>query len=404
MRITIICIALIWFQTVGVSSPIYGFGGLSTGAAGSVTSNPETPFPVAINPAVLSTKPNTEIEFSTRVQKATGDGTLNWGLGFSYPFSLSPLWQRNAGIGVSLQGPYSKIRSYRAFRSTDFSSLRYGGSEEQLTAVTGASIEVVRKHLFLGAAASWYISASGNNETILNTHNPTGRLALDVSLFPGAILGTLVRLEPWRMSLVYRSPVRPTFEQSVRGRLDETLPIDQPFSLLSVLYYEPQTLETDLQYVWNPFQFSLGASLQFWADYEPAYLRVKTWDSSGNEYTTTEISPRMRNTLNPRASITSELYSNLFTTAGYQFRPYAVTDLSGPANWIDTSTHVLGLNIEYCLHNPGGISTLNFSTFGQWHIFNPRTVTKSDPSSVGAPGYVISGNAYAYGVLIKANL
>jgi hypothetical protein len=131
---------------------------------------------------------------------------------------------------------------------------------------------------------------------------------------------------------------------------------------------------------------------------------VQALDANQQMRTTSLPIVALRNTLNPRVSVEYGLFNERFwISVGYQYRPTPVPDLSGTANFLDSDTHVVGLSLRHALA-PGALLPwrTEWGLFGQYHWLVQRAVAKAAPDVIGAPGYAISGSAYAYGLSIQA--
>lgn len=415
----------------------FGLGGSTSGRASSITAETDNPYAAIFNPAVIAAQEAPSFGFSTGASGASY-GSLGavkvdsrdyrtdrgsdrvqeyrlpeqqltvWSAGITYPFYLPFVFSRRAGIGFTASGPYNRLRSISAPTPYDFSTLRYGTSDAQFKGTLSGSIELWPEHFFFGAGLSLFLTSGGAADTTLVANNPTGRLALDVGLNTAALGGFYGQWGETRAGLVLRQEINPTFDQEFKGKVqlggEETF--NQPFLMHTTMFFEPASVELDLQHGFGWFKGSVGVAYQWWDAYQPSYLIVTTQDADGQSRTT-EVPPlALRNTLNPRASLELPTFNDRLTfSAGYQYRPTPLTDVSGATNLLDADTHVAGLSIRHSLKESEWFPLpLTWGLYGQYHWLRSRNVEKSDTRFIGSPGYVFSGNAYAYGFTLHAEL
>jgi long-subunit fatty acid transport protein len=420
----------------------YGLGGSSTGRASSVAAEIENPFAALINPALLAAQPTPLFSLSAsstssyyqpltqvlvdspkyRTQTATpqvqdfqpaGLHSTLWSVGFTYPFPLPRILnRRKMGLGVTFSGPFGKLRSFSSGTPYDFSLMRYGTADTQFKATVGSALEILTSHLYFGAGLSLYITAAGAADAYVMTENPTGRLNLDVGLNSAAIVGLYGTFATEGLkhhgAFVYRQAVRPTFEQQFTGSVqvvDGTTSLDIPALLRTSLYYEPHALELEWQTDWDWAKLSAGISYQLWSQYEPSILQIQATHADRSVSNTTLPALPLKDTFNPRASVEIPFahQKRAAVSVGYQFRPTPITDLSGPANLLDTDVHVMGLGARYRFPETELVPfPVTVAIHGQYHLFNARQVVKNDPGYIGSPGYKFDGSAYTYGVSLQA--
>lgn len=404
---------------------------MTTGRAGSVTAEPENPYPALYNPALLAAQSGPRLSISSSVARSryeafpsvlidspdfrtstgartTGDGQIPasdltlWSIGFSQPFFLPRLGGRRAGLGVVVSGPFSKLRSFQAGTPYDFASLRYGGSDSQFKGTLGTAFEILPERLFFGAGLSLFITSAGAAEATIASDNPTGRFALDVGLNTAAVLGLYGVQGKSRASLVFRQEIAPAFEQRFVGKVQvgrvDTL--YQPMVFRSTLYFEPHTFEADLQHGFDGATVSVGVSWQIWSRYQPSFLVASATRSDGVDRQTVVPALALKNTWNPRLALDLPLWNRaLVLSAGYQWRPTPLGDTSGPINLVDSDAHIFGLGFLH--HFAEGFA---WGLAGQYHYRSRRTVTKPAGNLIGAPGYEVQGEAYTYGLSLQAEL
>lgn len=420
---------------------IYGLGGISSGRVGAVGAETELPFAAIINPATLAAgdvpafalnvgagqarpsvagnvlldsptfRTRSGVERSGAPELAGSSATL-WGVGLNYPFNLPKWADRRAGFGIVASGPLGQLRRYASVTPYDFSMLKYGTSEAQFKVTTSLGLEILKKHFYAGVGTSFYLNAAGDAEAQVVADNPTGRLALDVGLSSAVVFGLFARLDstpaPHQLALVYRQAVEPTFTQRLEGTVQILRAgglVTVPAVLTANLYYEPESVELDWQKRWGEYNVSLGVAYQAWSKYRAPYVVVGAEDAGGTNRSTYVPSIALRDTLNPKAAVDGPLFATGFRwSLGYQYRPSAITDLSGDSNLLDVSTHVLGVSVRRAIPASEILPLpLEVGAYGQWHLFETTEVTKVSSSSIGAPGYKIQGNAYTYGISLQAN-
>ncbi len=428
-------------RALATQDQTYGLGGASTGRVSGVTADVETPFAALYNPALLGAGTTPLFSLSTSAAGSSyapfsqvlvdspqyrtrdarqrvddyalpGSGSTLWTMGFTYPFSLPKYLGRRAGIGIVASGPFGKLRSFASGTPYEFSALRYGTADRQFKATLSTGVEIIPNHVYAGAGLSLYITAAGAADADVVTSNPTGRLNLDVGLNSSLVAGLYGRAKLWNYdhawSLVYRQAARPTFDQRFDGNVQvvEGASVALPLLLHTALYFEPQTIESDWQVNFGLLTASIGVSFQRWSAFEPSFLVLQSPDAQGRTRSTSMPSLPFTDTINPRASIDVPLLTNRwYASAGYQFRPSPLKDISGPANLVDSDTHVMGMAIRYRIPDNQIIPLpITLALFGQYHWIQSRQIQKNDPTFIGAPGYNFTGNAYTYGLSLQADL
>ncbi len=412
----------------------YGLGGTLTGKAIGTTDTANA-FSALVNPALLATGQSRQFDFSFTGVRAgfeiddevlldsktylTREGTDRrgtpelvrlstsvWAAGYSHPVSLSFWPGHRMGFGLALSGPFEDLRRWMALSAYDFTNLRFGGPDIQFKGTLGTALEIIPKHLFLGAGLSIFMTSSGVSNVDLNTRSPTGRLAMNVGLNSALVMGMHAVYEQWGFSLVGRQAVNPKFRQEFTGtvRIDGSRVMNQPATIEASLYYEPAILSAEVKRTWGHFAFSGGVTYQNWARYEPRYLNVATRDADGRNYVTMPAITPMRDTLNPGFSIEYNGLRRMKFATSYQFRPTPVVDLSGPGNLLDTNQRVIGLSVSRDLGNVLFMERTVISMYGQHQMLEDRTVIKASSEYIGAPGYTIRGSSFAFGLSLAAGL
>jgi hypothetical protein len=402
---------------LGSQAQNYGLGGETSGRANSVLAEVNNPFAALYNPSLIAAQPDSIFGFSTGLQQTRFQSSdqlhlkdqslATWALGYSYPFKFSQTSDRHAGLGLALSGPFQKLRTFAAYSPEDAFVMRYGASDSQFKATLGAGLELLPKTLFFGAGMSFYLSTAGAAEENIVGQNPTGRMALDVGLNTAAILGFYAYGDQNQGALTYHQALDPSFTQSIEGRISVlgSEILRQPMLAKSTLYYEPQTLELEGQHQFGRLKASLGVAYEFWSQYKAPILMTEAQDNLGGTRTTQIPSVPLRNTWNPRVSFELPISQSLSLSSGYQFRPSPVTDLTGPANYLDSSAHILGLSLS---HQIAANSLIPWPTrvgiYGQYHWLNKLEVTKASTRGLSTDHYTFQGNASVYGFCLQTGL
>ena len=362
---------------------------------------------VPTNPSLSALTSAPEFTFGTTVigvhfdgvENAPSSSTTLWSLAYTYPFSLKRLWDRRAGLSLSLTGPYGALRSLRAYEANDFYPLRYGHTDSQFQASVGWGLEIIPETFYFGSGVQFFLSGAGNSEATLSTVNPTGRLALEVGLNSALYSGVFFRRNRTSFSLAYYQEMNPEFIQ----RFDAKAPIGgentfhQPLTAKSHLYFEPHHFKLEGKYDSGPFALNAGVSYQIWSRYQPPVVLAETIDSHGLVSSTTPPDTSLRDTWNPSIGLTVPLIDTLQFQASYVYRPTAVVDLSGVGNPLDATAHIVSLGIGQAVHEGTFLPfAFNWSLFGEQHFFESRTVVKNATSAI----YTFSGSAYVYSARI----
>lgn len=432
LNLVYLLIGTVTSLSLGSQAQNFGLDAQSTGRAGSVTAEETNIHSALYNPALLGTTKQSGFSFSTsqvnvkvnefesillprslrksdepvrdRLQLSEVSQT-RWALGFNQPIRLKAL-SRQAGFGLSFAGPYEKLRGFVAHAPDDFFTARYGTSDAQFKGTVSLGLELVPDTLYVGTGLSLFLSGAGAAETTLSS-NPTSRMNLDVVLEKAPVVGLYARSGSFSSALTFHQKIDPILEQAVKAkvRINGRDTFEQPVVMRSSLYFEPRTLEWDLQQKATPLTWSVGLSYQLWGEYEPPVLFTETPDLMGTTHRTSGGKPPTRNTLNPRASVGVHLGATTLASLGYQYRPTPFYDLSGISNAMDSDTHILGLALEQRFSNSWVLGTpLNLGVFGQLHQFKDREISKDTPKGSPSSTFVFTGNALVVGVSAQAEL
>lgn len=415
-RTILISLACLSIQTLASQAQNYGLGGETSGRANSVLAELANPYAALYNPSLIAAQPHSLFGFSTGIQQVNFQTSENlnlknqslatWSLGFSLPFKISRASDRNAGFGLALSGPYQKLRTFVAYAPEDAFTMRYGASDSQFKATLGAGLELYDKTLYFGAGLSLYLSTAGTAEETLVGTNPTGRMALDVGLNTAAIVGIYLTGQKTQSALTFHQALDPSFTQSIDGKISVAGSdvLHQPILAKSTLYYEPQKAELEAQHQFGSLKVSLGAAYEFWSQYKAPILLTEAKDNVGATRITQLSQVPLANTLNPRVSLQTSLSQSITLSSGYQYRPTPVKDLSGPANYLDSNAHVLGLSLFHLIGESSFLpGPTQIGVYGQYHWLTARQVSKTSSDS-RLNNYKFQGNAAVYGFCLQTAL
>lgn len=382
---------------------LWAWDSLSFSRVGGTHAEIEGSHSASINPSLLPTKPLGSIQLSTfqtrlNISDTSPDTSqrnaslqsnfLRWALSFEQPFLVRPL-KRKIGFGLSLTAPFDKVARFQAIAKGDSLIPRYGLRDQQFKSSAGLGIEVIPEKLYFGTSLSFFLNSLGSAEMLLS-ESPSSRMNVDVAIQAAPVIGLFSQLGSVSTALVFREKIDPLLDQSVNARLqlNDKDAFEQPFLLKTYLYFEPKTLDWDLQTeLSGPINFSLGASYEFWQDYESPLLLTETFSSEGEVYRTKALPLNTSNTFNPRTSLTWRMGQLSLLNMGYQFRPSPFQQSSNrenSLNVIDSPTHVLGLGFNQRFIND---IPWDLGVFTQWHRM-------TDPSSQG-------GNIWVFGISAK---
>jgi hypothetical protein len=416
---------------------LFGLGGRTTGRTGAVIAETENAYAALYNPALIAAQSKGQFSIGTMgtsVQYSThGEGLIDstryrtldgenrsgaiqipnqnsilWSLGYSQPLAI-PFWREHrSGIGISLSGPFDKLRRYSSSSAFDFGPLRFGTSDGQFKATTSTSLELLKEKLFLGGGINIYMSSSGVSETTSGGENPSGRMIMDVGLNTAAVFGLYAKQGFFSGAAVYRQAINPTFSQKILPRFalngrESPMPSVQ---IDSSFYYEPALFETEAQFDLGGLVLVGGISYQWWSGYKPSYLNISSQDANGKNRSSIPPEYVVKDTWNPRVALEKTFWKgNSKISAGYQYRPTPVADLSGSGNLIDSTAHIVGLSFEqHLFSNQFLFSDIRVALSAQYQWMPERTVVKSSSEYIGAPGYSFSGKTWVYGLSIHAQL
>lgn len=409
---------------------LFGMGGQSTARVGSITASPENPYAAVTNPALLGSHPLTNFFFSSlwarttypdmgsiRVdspdfQTETGTERIRnftlpaqnqalWVAAINYPF-LIPWVENEAGFGLTLSGPYDRLRTFEARTAYDFAPLHFATSDNQFKATAGFGLSIIEDRVRVGAALSLFLTTAGTVDAAMGSPAPVSRMGLDIGFNTALTLGSFFRLSPrTRLGLVWRDAIHPVFRQTVTGHtvVGQTKVATAPIYLTTQLYDEPAELEADVESVQGAFTFSIGGIYQDWKPYRPPVVELSENPSELPAF------PPLSATLSPRISVSWEPLGGLRISGGYRFRPTPVGDLSGPTNLLDADTHVLGLAVDYPLRIESLMpATILLGSHAQHQWASERVVQKSSSAYIGAPGYRFAFQSWTYGLHLQMPL
>jgi hypothetical protein len=270
-------------------------------------------------------------------------------------------------------------------------------------------LEIIPDTLSIGLGSSIFITGAGSAEADLMSSNPTGRWNHDVGFNSTFNAGLFFQQNHFRAGLAFRQEISPRFDYDFTGKVEVlkgTRTLNQPFSLSTYLYFEPQIWDLDFEYEVESYLFSIGASLQRWSGYQPSFLVVSSVNAA-NEPIATKVSPiHFNDTVNPKISLARPLYQDDYLLClGYQYRPTPVGSQNTEFNFIDSSIHAFGVGLTKKLYIVEFIpSPIWLSLFGQFHLLANSNVAKSENSYIGSPGYSISGRGYSIGLSLQTKL
>ncbi len=427
-----VCLAL---PALAAQDQMYGLGGTTTGRVGGVAAEPDNAFASLLNPALLAASPRGKFSFSfggvqARMDSPTGvrldsrtyrtrDGadrsgnatlpevrTAVMSAGFTQPIPLRFWPDHKMGVGLSMSGPLGQFRRWVALSPYDFTMLRYGAADTQFKGTLSAGLELIPKRLFIGGGVSLFMTSNGVTEASLTAENQTGRMAMDIAFNTSGIVGLYSVFGKFAAGLVWRQRVNPVLRQTFIGtaQMGAVDFANQPAAAESSLYYEPGVIELELQQTFDRWVASVGVGYQQWSQYRPRYLTLATRDASGAERSTTPAVVPMHDTWNPRASVEWRGWNKWRMSAGYQYRPAAVSDFSQAGNLLDADTHVTGLSVQREMGEVLFLNNMTLGFYGQAHWMNSRPVVKASDAFIGSPGYTIGGRGLVFGATLTSEL
>jgi long-subunit fatty acid transport protein len=428
----LVCLAL---PAWAAQDQMYGLGGTTTGRVGSVVAEPDNAFASLLNPALLAASPRGKFAFSfggvqARMDSPTGVlldsrkyrtrdgddrtgnatlpevGTAVMSAGYSQPIPLKFWPAHRMGVGLSMSGPLGQFRRWVALSPYDFTMLRYGAADTQFKGTFSGSLEVIPNKLFIGGGVSLFMTSNGVTEASLTAENQTGRMAMDIAFNTSGIVGLYSVFDKFSAAVVWRQRVDPVLRQTFIGtaQMGAVDFANQPAAAQGSLYYEPAVVEFEMQQTFNKWVVSAGLGFQQWSQYKPRYLVVATRDANGTDRSTIPAIVPMHDTWNPRASVEWRGWNKWRISAGYQYRPTAVADLSQAGNLLDTDTHVTGLSFQRAMGDVLFFNSLSLGLYGQAHWMKDRDVVKTDTTFIGSPGYKISGRGLVFGAYLTSEL
>ena len=306
------------------------------------------------------------------------------------------LKRRNAQLGFSLHLNADHMMSINSGFAYSPNYSLYENRDHRYFASMGAGLAAIDDRLWLGLGGEFYFTTGASTVVVLSQTNPMGQFAVDVD--PAVALIASLRARPvgdWPffVSLIYHQQSDQTMR--LRTRSDVTFgtgSIPLIFNGEMTLYSEPHRLFLSLAYEAKRFSVETGVLYALWQQIRSPrpFLDFESLVASDSLIPANTY----RNTASSHTAASYKLSGDwdiVTLLAGFSFEPSVVKTNSGPENEIDTDKTRLGLGVmvEWPLIQ---------SRFGlgyQWQHLLSKTVTKTDATTLGYPGYDIGGNVHA---------
>jgi len=400
------------------SSATFAWDSLHFGRVGGGRAESNSPHSAFLNPALLGSQTSASVGISTfRTQsnqlspsEETGSQAhafSRWAISFEQPIGLK-VAERKWGLGFSLSAPFEKVATIQATRTNDWVIPQHGTRDQQLKGSAGLGIELIPDTLFLGTSVSLFLNSLGSAEAVLS-ERPSSRMNVDVGLQASPIVGLYSRQSSFSTALVFRDKIDPLLDQTMTAKVqvNEQDAFEQPFLLKSYLYFEPKTLDWDLQ--WNSALLSpsIGFSYEWWGEYQAPTLITETYSSSGETFRTENLRAFSKNTLNPRASFSWKAAQNSQINMGYQFRPTPFEETENRESSLpilDSQTHVLGLSLiqRFSKESAVGLGApLELGVFTQWHQITRRSFKNRPEAGRESSSFSFGGDQWIFGISAK---
>ena len=95
------------------------------------------------------------------------------------------------------------------------------------------------------------------------------------------------------------------------------------------------------------------------------------------------------------------LFREVAYRAGYFYHPSPVPDQKWNSNYADSDRHGVSAGIGLGFENAWTESLFHVDIFGQWNRMVRRVVSKDRATNLGAPGYVVGGQIWLYGLAVS---
>ena len=169
------------------------------------------------------------------------------------------------------------------------------------------------------------------------------------------------------------------------------------------LFYDPETWS--LGWAYKSINIDVMASLdrELWSKYDGGIMKYsfRTFQGTFQQYKNDII---FKDIWIPRVGVSFKWSDSAFRMgAAYRESPHS--DMDGKTNYIEPDRWIGGLGYSFPSKMFGLLdSPIKLESHVQAHYLVPKQVTKTDSTSLGAPGYKIGGWMFSYGINVVVGI
>jgi len=320
-------------------------------------------------------------------------------------FLFGSIWElgkseRNYRLGINFSSPLDKVTEPATNDPYQPQYSGYNADSQRLTLSAGLS-GVVTPQLSFGLGVSYYLVQAATYQSRMPTDTGTGRtstgnfkMRVNASLAPMAGL-TWSDRSNW-MTLYFagtRDHKLRLKNETLFGPVGSTVSFDTEASL----FYDPETWSLGYAFTGDEWDFLLSGDWERWNRYDGGYVRYtfRTFNGSLKQY---PVDMTFNDIFAVKAGV-SRKWGESALRLGLGYRPSPHKDLDAQTNYIEPDRWVAGIGYAFksMLWNLLDES-VKFETHFQTHYLVPKDVTKTDSTSIGAPGYKVGGYVFSCGL------
>ena len=367
------------------ASPVelFGFGGRSSGLAGTGVASADDYESVYANPAGLADARTKKLtvgflasRFTLRLNgnKTDTPNVRGLSMGAAVPLRLGGAMADRLTLGFGLISPRRAVaRAYAALPGQATFALLESRAEI-ITINAGLGFRLSDRWR-VGASAIILSGLTGNIHVDVDSAGQFEAVAeerMPTQLAPIVGAGFTAR-DDLRFGLVLRGASQINYDIVVTNTVGDSLPLALPtFRIAGTAQYDPLTASAEA--AWNPIPalaLTGNVSYQRWSAYPlPAQNPILSGEAPP--------APGFRDTVTPRAAAEWTLASGSTQTevrAGYAFIMTPAPHMNGPQSLLDSNRHLIstGLGLSW----PKSSMPLSLDLWFQLHALMPRTHTKN---------------------------
>lgn len=320
--------------------------------------------------------------------------------------------ERNHRIGVTFSTPVDKLTELTTKDAYQPQYSGYSADSQRMTVALGGSTRAM-EWMTVGFGLNYYLVQAASYESRMPSdtgsgRTTTGNMKMTVKPALAPFLGvTFVSngevfkpgsTESANYYTLYYSGAR---DNKFKMRSDVligvigTTPVS--FDNEASLFYDPETWSFGYTFKSSYLDVSASLDRELWSRYDGGIMKYsfRTFQGTFTQYKN-DIS--FKDIWIPKVGMSFKWSDSAFRT-GIAYRESPHSDLSGQTNYIEPDRWIGGLGYAFSSKIFGLLDeAINFESHFQAHYLIPKTVTKTDSTSLGSPGYKVGGWVYSYGL------